>query len=44
MSTLERYFEANLGFMRKRGLSNVTGERCAIDDAALSMNPYSGMT
>jgi NDP-sugar pyrophosphorylase family protein len=34
MSTLERYLEANLGFMRKRGLSNVTGERCAIDDAA----------
>ena len=34
MSTLERYFEANLGFMRKRGLSNVTGKRCAIDDAA----------
>jgi NDP-sugar pyrophosphorylase family protein len=34
MSTLERYFEANLGFMRKRGLSNVIGERCAIDDGA----------
>lgn len=34
MSTLKRYLEANLGFMRKRGLSKVTGERCAIDDDA----------
>lgn len=34
MSTLERYFEANLGFMRKQGLSNVIGRRCAIDDGS----------
>jgi mannose-1-phosphate guanylyltransferase/phosphomannomutase len=34
MSTLERYLEANLRLMSKRGHSIVTGERCAIEDGA----------
>lgn len=34
MSTLGRYLEANLRFMRKDGHSVITGQRCVIEDGA----------
>ncbi|HXG93808.1 MAG TPA: NDP-sugar synthase [Blastocatellia bacterium] len=34
MSTLERYLEASLLFMRKQGLSIIKGERCVIEEGA----------
>jgi NDP-sugar pyrophosphorylase family protein len=35
MSTLDRYFEASLLFMRKRGHSLISGANCAIEEGAM---------